>query len=107
MGAPWSDVVYLAHQGKGQDEDGFPDNSQGELRQVFANKKSIRSQEFYLAKQNGYELTHMYELRSIEYKGEELLFLTKDSPPHTIFRTYEKGEFIEVICLKRSDDHAV
>ncbi|MFB4258973.1 hypothetical protein ACE106_07405 [Shouchella clausii] len=104
MATPWSDVVYLAHQGKGRDKDGFPDNSEGEPRQVFANKKSVRSQEFYLAKQNGYELTHMFEVRSVEYEGEEVLYYHENR--NLVLRTYEKGEFVELICMKRSDDHA-
>ncbi|ARK32133.1 phage head closure protein [Halalkalibacter krulwichiae] len=103
MATPWSDVVYLISLVEGQDNEGFPSIVESEPKQVFANKKSVRSQEYYMAKQAGVELSLMFEVRSIDYNGEEQLIYNELS--HDVERTYEKGEFIEVVCKRRSDDH--
>lgn len=104
---PWSDVVYLVGLEEGRDEDGFPAIVESEPRKVFANRKSIRSSEYYQAKQSGIDLAFAYKIRSIDYDGEEYLYLSVDDEvPHEIERTYEKGEFIELTCKRKSDDHA-
>jgi len=103
MSAPWSDVINLVSLVEGIDEDGFPAVVEGEPRLIFANKLSVRSQEFHMAKQSGVDLSYMFEIRSIEYEGEEQIeYKGKD---HTVYRTYEKGEFIELICKRKADDH--
>ena len=109
MSIPWSDVVYLVELTEGTDDDGFPGIVEGEKKQVFANKKSIRSSEYYQAKQSGIDLAFTYEIRSIDYDGEEKLYHSLDvgEKPHEIERTYEKGEFVELICKRKADDHAV
>lgn len=89
---------------KGLDDDGFEAIVPGEPRKVFVNKKSIRSQEFHMAKQQGITLSYMFEVRSNEYKGEQSLVYNDDD--YNIYRTYEKGEFTELICHRESDDHA-
>lgn len=102
--ANWSDVLQLIPLEKGVDEDGYDAIVPGEPRKVYANKKSVRSQEFHMAKQQGVTLSYMFEVRSMEYKGEESLkYEEKD---HVVYRTYEKGEFIELICHRNSDSHA-
>jgi len=105
---PWSDVVYLAGLTEGVDDYGFPKVVESERKQVFANKKSIRSSEYYQAKQSGIDLAFTYEMRSIDYDGEEYLYLSldEDEKPHEIERTYETGEFIELVCKRKADDHA-
>lgn len=108
MALPWSDVVYLVGLTEGTDDDGFPAIVEGERKKVFANKKSIRSSEYYQAKQSGIDLAFTYEIRSIDYDGEEKLYLSvDDEEPHEIERTYEKGEFVELICKRKADDHAI
>lgn len=108
MSIPWSDVVYLVGLTEGTDDDGFPGIVEGERKQVFANKKSIRSSEYYQAKQSGIDLAFTYEIRSIDYDGEERLYLhEKGGEPYEIERTYEKGEFIELVCKNKADDHGI
>lgn len=109
MPMPWSDVVYLVGLEEGTDDYGFPTIVESEKRQVFANKKSIRSSEYYQAKQSGIDLAFTFEIRSIDYSGEEFLYLSLDEEEeaHEIERTYEKGEFIELVCKSRADDHGV
>ena len=65
-------------------------------RQIYCNKKSIRQSEFYQAQASGLRPELMLEIRSIEYSGEELIrYGTKT---YTIMRTYDTGEFVELIC---------
>lgn len=100
----WSDVIYLIGITDGQDENGFPAPVESKPRMVFANEKSIRSNEYYLAKQNGIELSYMFEIRTIDYEGEEKLKYNDEN--HLIERIYKKGEFMELVCKRRADDHS-
>lgn len=99
----WSDVVHFVDLVEGVDDDGFPAVVPGTPRKVFANRKSVRSQEFHMAKQQGVTLSYMFEVRTDEYHGEESLFY--NDKEQTVYRTYEKGEFIELICHRKGDDH--
>ncbi|MBD7984411.1 hypothetical protein H9649_07460 [Sporosarcina sp. Sa2YVA2] len=99
----WSDVVQLVDLVEGTDKDGFPEVVPGRPRKVFANRKSVRSQEFHAAKQQGITLSYMFEVRTDEYQGEESLFY--NGLEQNVYRTYEKGEFIELICHRKGDDH--
>lgn len=100
----WSDVVYFVALVEDTDPDGFPAIVQGEPRMVFVNRKSVRSQEFNAAKQHGITLSYMFEMRTNEYLGEESLIY--NDMEYEVYRTYEKGEFIEIICHRKADDHA-
>lgn len=65
-------------------------------REVYANRKSIRQSEFYQAMATGLKPEIMFEIRSVEYKGEtKLEYAGKD---YTIIRTYDKGEIMELVC---------
>jgi len=99
----WSDVVQFVNLVEGTDEDGFPAVVPGPPRKVFANRKSVRSQEFHAAKQQGITLSYMFEVRTDEYNGEESLF--HNGKEQNVYRTYEKGEFIELICHRKGDNH--
>ena len=65
-------------------------------REVFANKMSVRSKEFYEARAIDLKPELMFEIRSSEYESETKL--KYDSKDYEIIRTYDKGEFIELIC---------
>lgn len=99
----WSDTVELIGIEKGLDDDGFEANIEGEPRQIFANEKSVRSNEFHAAKQRGVTLSYMFEVRSEEYLGEEKLIYKEQM--HKVYRTYKIGEFTELICRRDGDDH--
>lgn len=99
----WSESLYLISLKKEVDDSGFETIKQGNPRKVFANKKSVRSQEFHLAKQQGVTLSYMFEVRSLEYKGEE--HIKYNNQDYVVYRTYNKGEFTELIIHKDSDDH--
>lgn len=93
--AQWRDVLYLISVT-------FTENSMGDAisvtdkRIVFTNKKSIRQSEFYQAQANGLKPEIAFEIRSIEYDGESKLEF--NNKKYQIIRTYDKGEFTELIC---------
>lgn len=103
MAMNWSDVVDLIGLTEGTDDDGFPAVVPGKPRQVFANRKSVKSSEYYAAKQSGIELSYIFEIRSADHDGEERLKYAGDS--YEVERSYEKGEFIELTCKRESDNH--
>ena len=65
-------------------------------REVFANKKSVKSNEFYEARSMDLKPELMFEVRSSEYNDE--IKLKFNSKVYEILRTYDKGEIIELIC---------
>lgn len=65
-------------------------------RQVYANKKSIKQSEFYQAFSLGLKPEVTFVIHSFEYAGERKL--TYETKPYNIIRTFEKGDFIELIC---------
>lgn len=98
----WSDVVDLIHEPSGVDDQGFPiDGIPIERLNIYANKKGIRSAEFYQASQEGYALEAMFEIRSAEYSNEELLRF--NGTEYIIVRTYDRGEITELICMNGSN----
>jgi SPP1 family predicted phage head-tail adaptor len=99
----WSSVVNLIGLEEGTDSEGFETEVETVRERIFANKKSVRSNEYYLAKQSGINLSVMIEIRSIEYQGEEKLIF--EGNEYNIERTYEKGENVELVCSRKSDTH--
>lgn len=65
-------------------------------RDVFVNKRSVGQKEFYEAMQAGLKPELTFELRSLEYQDEEKL--SHNGKQYKIIRTYDKGEFLELIC---------
>lgn len=92
----WSDVIKLITIT-------FTENNIGDIissnteRTVYANKKSIRQQEFYQAQATGLKPEIMFEIRTAEYNNESLLLY--GNKEYNIIRTYDKnGEITELIC---------
>lgn len=95
----FDEVIYLIKQGEEtQNEEGFPIPAQDAKRDVFANEKSIRGNEFYIASQSGYTLEVMFEVHSFDYEGESLV--EYESKRYKVVRTYERkqDEITELIC---------
>ena len=66
-------------------------------RQVFADKKSVRQNEFYQAAATGLRPEIMFVVRTIDYEQEPKL--ESNSKPYNIIRTYDKDdEFTELVC---------
>lgn len=66
-------------------------------RQVFADKKGVRQNEFYQAAATGLKPELMFVIRTIDYAQEPKLEF--NSKTYTIIRAYDKdGELTELIC---------
>ena len=81
----------------------YTENSIGDIiesktvKEVFANKKSIRQSEFYQAQASGLKPEIMFEIREIDYLDEKIL--SYESKEYNIIRTYSKDdELIELVC---------
>lgn len=93
----------LIAEEEGTDDYGFPANIETRRTDLFVNKKDVRSSEFYQAAAQGIRLETMFEIRSMDYAGEELL--EYEDTRYSIERTYDRGEIIELVCQSRGDDH--
>ena len=65
-------------------------------RKVFADKQSVRQNEYYEAKQIGLKPELMFVIRSSEFNNEERI--KYNLKEYEILRTYDKGETIELVC---------
>ena len=69
----FSEVIELISFNTSIDENGFEINTETK-EEVFANKKSVRSTEFYEAQKLGYKLSVMFVIRPYEYNGQEYIY---------------------------------
>lgn len=103
MSRTFNHELQLISVEKETNENGFLEEKRIYNDPILANKLSVRSSEYWAAKQNGVELSHVFEIHEIEYNGErELSFGGED---YTIERTYSKGDYIELTTLGRGDNH--
>lgn len=72
-------------------------------REVFANQRSVPQSEFFSAGQSGIRAEKMFEVRLVEYQEETLLSF--NGKTYTVYRTYPKGENIELYCEVRAGDN--
>lgn len=92
----WSDVIYLVPEVDGENSVADPVVTDGEPREVYANRRSIRQSEFYQAAMTDLRPEIMFEIRSAEYQGEPKV--RYEGRDYSIIRTYDKGETMELIC---------
>ncbi|GLY09596.1 phage head closure protein [Pseudobacillus badius] len=97
----WADIIHFMTIQQVRDEEGFNVEKEVPGPPVFANKKSVRSSEFYQAAQNGVQLEVMFEVRTADYIEENRALMHNDKH-YTVERTYEKTDIIELVC-KRFD----
>ena len=90
----WNEVIELGNLTQ-TIVSGEPINSYT-YRKIFADKQSVRQNEFYEAKQLGLKPQLMFVIRSIEFKNDERL--KYKSKEYEIIRMYDKGETVELIC---------
>lgn len=68
-------------------------------REVFANRKSIRSAEFYQAQLANLKPEIMFEVRAVEYQEEPKVRYA--GKVYQVIRTYTKnGEILELVCSR-------
>ncbi|MDM8151643.1 phage head closure protein [Priestia megaterium] len=95
----FNEILYLVKpREETQNEEGFPVPGEDTRRQIFANEKSIRGNEFYIASQSGYTLDTMFEIHSLDYEGEKVV--EYEFKRYRVVRTYERkqDEITELIC---------
>lgn len=105
MSRTWDNEIKLFDIIKGLDDAGYETVREVQSETLLANKLNVHSREFWLAKQNVIRLEHVFEVHAIEYNGE--LGLRYNDTDYKIERTYEKGEYVELITSLWSDDHGV
>ena len=90
--------IQLIESIEGEDEQGFPIEEERPKPPIFANRLSIRSGEYWQAKNAGVELSYTFEVHSFEYNGEEKLLYDDPENPYVIERTFYKGYLTELYC---------
>jgi SPP1 family predicted phage head-tail adaptor len=94
------DVVDLVTIGEATSPDGYSYLDASTKKTVYANKKSVRQNEFYQSYALGIELDVMFEIRTIDYAGEKIL--EYNDKQYQIVRTYDKnGEITELLCSSK------
>ena len=96
--------LQLIGLAEGVDDDGFPIEEIKPKAPILANKLSVRSNEFWQARNTGVQLSYAFEIHSFEYEGEEKALY--DGEEYTIERTYSKGDLTEIYLSRKSDEHA-
>lgn len=99
----WSDVIDLIDVTEGKDASGF-DTKAAETRRtdIFCNKKDVHSSEWHQAAAQGKMLDAMFIIHSIDYEAEKQL--AHENKRYSVERTYDRGEFVELICQSRGED---
>ena len=87
-------VITLVREEKHRTERGFNDPVE-HRRKVFAEKKSPRQTEFYLAKQIGMRLSAEFTVNTDEYHGEKKLEC--DGVLYSVERSFEKNRLHTVL----------
>lgn len=68
-------------------------------RQVYCDKKSVSQSEFFNAGQNGFKPQYVFIMRLADYDDEQTAIY--NNKKYAVYRTYEKGENIELYCEKK------
>lgn len=103
MSRTWNCEIKLINIIKGTDSGGYGVEEKEVTETLLANKLSVHSREFWLAKQNVVRLESVFEVHALEYNGER--GLRYNNQDYKIERTYEKGEYVELITSLWGDDH--
>lgn len=97
----WSDEIQFLTMIEGKDADGYPFESEVSSEVIFANKKSVRSAEFYQAASIGKAVQSMFEIYSVDF-NEDAKYIVHNDKQYEIIRTYDKGEKMEIVCTSGS-----
>lgn len=92
----FGDVINLLTIITTKDANGYKIEEASKNTTIFAEKKSVRQSEHYQAAAVGVNVEIMFVVWSIEYQGNK--YLEYDSKVYQVERTYDTGEFTELIC---------
>jgi phage head-tail adaptor, putative, SPP1 family len=95
----WRDTIFLIPVTEGRNSYGEVVEVDGDPREVFANKKSVRQSEFYQAVAAGLKPEIVFEVRDQEYQDEKKARYGETD--YHIIRTFSRnGEIIELVCSR-------
>ena len=94
--ARWGDVVYLGTPVEAI-VNGEVITSYTSVKR-YVNRLSIRQNEYYDAMNTGLKPELMFEIRTLEYNGQPTL--KHNNIDYSVMRTYDKGEFTELIVSR-------
>jgi len=93
----FNEIIKLITLTDGTSDTGDPIKKLTESDNIYADKQSIKRNEFYQAAANGFRPELTFVIRTIDYNAAKLL--KWGSKTYDIIRTYElDSEFIELIC---------
>ncbi|MDL2206491.1 hypothetical protein LJC33_06215 [Eubacteriales bacterium OttesenSCG-928-N13] len=95
-------LIALSEPEELTNEHGFPVDKPEAATTVFADKKSVGYSEFYKASQAGYMAEMKFDVRALEYSGQEIVeFPVASGKRYRVLRTYlhKNGEFIELTLV--------
>lgn len=72
------------------------------MREVFCKVKPVQQSEFFKAGQSGLKAALCLVVSVHEYDGETALLF--DGERYAVYRTYQKGEMMELYCEVRSGE---
>jgi SPP1 family predicted phage head-tail adaptor len=90
------DVIDLVNITLSPDAEGYDTNIVQSRSTVFADKRDVRSNEFYLSQQAGFKLQFMFIIKTIEFNGEN--YVQFEGEYYRIIRTYTTGDTMEIVC---------
>lgn len=92
----WNDELELAKLTIKVNENGV-EEKQLKSREVFCNKKSVTTDEFYKSSQNGCTIAIVFEIKQCDYEKEKYVIYEENT--YEVIRTYETNtEDIELHC---------
>lgn len=69
-------------------------------RELFCEKKSVGRYEFFIAGQQGTKPQYVFIVRLADYNNEDTLIY--NGVKYAIYRSYDKGEFIELYTQRKA-----
>jgi len=98
----WREIVTLINGSESPNSNGFNAFNEVSRKDVFANKKAVRQSEFYLASAQGVNVLGSFEVKTIDYSGEQ--FLEYNGKRSYILRVYsdDNNENSELILSDRT-----
>lgn len=93
----WCDTLELAKVTVSKDDYGYEVETPTSI-EVFCNKKSVGTNEFYKSTQQGFEIKYVFEVKLLDY-DEETDYVVYNKKQYKVVRTYEvDSENIELHC---------
>ncbi|OXS73218.1 phage head-tail adapter protein [Lysinibacillus sp. KCTC 33748] len=68
-------------------------------RELFCERKSVGRYEFFIAGQQGTKPEYVFVVRLADYENEDTLIYKGNK--YSIYRSYDKGEFIELYTQRK------